>query len=289
MKVYLLGTGGPEITLHRQGSAVLIEVNDQKLLFDAGRSVLQRLFECSVSIADVTQIFFTHMHSDHIEGLPNLWMTGWFSHGRTRPLDIWGPSGTKRMIDGMREMYCFDLANRIDPRHPPEALETRVTEYSEGVIYERNGVVITAFEVWHDDGNPAFGFRIAHAGRSVVLSGDTTYHENVIQFAQETDLLVHNVIAVSDELAQLPKLQSVLAKLTTPEQAADIFRRTAPRLAVYTHVIKKGLANGNHDSVLIERTRQAGYAGPLEVGLDRMTIDIGESVNVIPPPAIAVD
>jgi len=78
VKVYLLGTGGPEITLYRQGYATLIEAGQEKLLFDTGRGVLQRLYESKVEISEVTKIFLTHLHSDHIEGLPNLWMTGWF-------------------------------------------------------------------------------------------------------------------------------------------------------------------------------------------------------------------
>src|ERR1700761_6914255 len=101
MKVYLLGTGGPELTAERQGSATLIQAGDQLLLFDAGRGALQRLYESDVHITGITNIFFTHLHSDHIEGLPELWMTGWFLLGRDHSLHLYGPAGKQHMAHGM--------------------------------------------------------------------------------------------------------------------------------------------------------------------------------------------
>jgi ribonuclease Z len=70
--------------------------------------------------------------------------------------------------------------------------------------------------------NPAFGYRVDWNGHRVVLSGDTTLHENVIKHGTGADLIVHNVIAFSDRLSQMPEMKGVLAKLTTPEQAAEV-------------------------------------------------------------------
>jgi ribonuclease Z len=68
-----------------------------------------------------------------------------------------------------------------------------VKEISEGVVYDKAGVKVTAFEVDHAPVTPAFGYRIDYAGRSVVLSGDTRVSENLIRHAQGVDLLVHEV------------------------------------------------------------------------------------------------
>jgi ribonuclease Z len=75
----------------------------------------------------------------------------------------------------------------------------------------------------------------------------------------------------------------VLAKLTTPEQAAQVFNETAPRLAVFSHIVKKELQGAEGDREILARTRAAGYAGPLEMGQDRMTIEIGDEIRVMPP------
>ena len=103
IKVTLLGTGGPELTRDRMGAATLIEAGGKPLLFDAGRGVLQRLYECGVHINSVTRVILTHLHSDHIDGLPNLWITPWFLLGRSEPMKFWGPHGTRKMLVGMRD------------------------------------------------------------------------------------------------------------------------------------------------------------------------------------------
>jgi ribonuclease Z len=137
--------------------------------------------------------------------------------------------------------------------------------------------------VEHDDGNPALGYRVDYGGHSVVLSGDTTYSDNVVEYGTGADLIVHNVIAFSERLTQVPEMQGVLAKLTTPEQAAEVFDKAQPRLAVYSHIVKKELQGAEGDALILERTRQAGYNGPLVVGQDRMIIEIGDEVTIRPP------
>jgi len=283
LRVILLGTGGPELSPHRFGSATLVEAGGQTLLFDAGRGVLQRLYESKVNVTGVTKVFFTHLHNDHIEGLPPLWMTPWFLLGRDKPMEVWGPPGTARMIRGMESMFAFDIEHRVNAFNKREGLLVTVTEIEDGEVFNRNGVKVRAFSVWHDDGNPAFGYRIEYKGRSVVLSGDTGYSVNVVRAGRGADLLVHNVIAVSDALAAAPELAPVLAKLTTPEQAARVFKEASPRAAVFSHVVKKELGGRQGDEVISKRVRAAGYTGPLEMGYDRMVIEVGKTIRILQP------
>jgi len=119
-----------------------------------------------------------------------------------------------------------------------------------------------------------------------VLSGDTTLNENVVKHATGVDLIVHNVIAFSDRLSRLPEMKGVLAKLTTPEQAAEVFQRAKPKLAVYSHLVTKELQGRKGEELIIARTRAAGYNGPLLIGVDRMAFEITDSVKVIPPRSI---
>ena len=157
---------------------------------------------------------------------------------------------------------------------------------NEGVVFDEGGVKVTAFPVEHDDGNPAYGFRVDYAGHSVVLSGDTTLNDNVVKYGTGVDLIVHNVIAFSERLSKLPEMKGVLAKLTTPEQAAEVFKRAAPKQAVYSHIVTKELNGSKGLDEIIARTRTAGYSGPLTMGADRMTIRIGDAVEVVPPPSL---
>ena len=87
------------------------------------------------------------------------------------------------MVEGMRMMYGHDVEHRANPVFKREYLDIKVHEIAEGVVYDEGGIKVTAFPVEHDDGNPAFGYRIDAAGRSILLSGDTTYNENVVNTA----------------------------------------------------------------------------------------------------------
>jgi ribonuclease Z len=286
IRVHLIGTGGPELTPARQGMSTLIEAAGETLIFDVGRGALQNIYLSRIDPRGVTKIFLTHLHSDHIEGLPSIWLTPWFMFGRKTQLEIWGPEGTRQMIEGMRMMYGHDLEHRANALFKREYLDITVHEIAPGLVYQDAGIKVTAFSVEHDDGNPAFGYRIDAAGRSVLLSGDTTYSENVVKFGTGADLIVSNVVAFSEPLTKSGILKPVLDKLTTPEQAAAIFSKAKPRLAVYSHIVKKELPGDEGDDVVIKRTRAAGYDGPLIMGKDRMIVDVGDEVKVLPPPAI---
>jgi ribonuclease Z len=283
VRVHLIGTGGPELTPTREGMATLVEASGQTFLFDAGRGTLQNIYLSRIDPRRVTRIFLTHLHSDHIEGLPAVWMTPWFMFGRQQTLEIWGPQGTQQMVDGMRMMYGHDVEHRANPTFKRGYLDIAVHEIAPGVVYDDGGVKVTAFTVEHDDGNPAFGYRIDAVGRSILLSGDTTYSDNVVSYGMNDDLIVSNVVAFSDAMTKAGVLKPVLNKLTTPEQAAMIFSKTRPRLAAYSHIVKKELPGDVGDDVIVARTRAAGYAGPLVMGQDRMTIEVGDRVKAIAP------
>jgi ribonuclease Z len=257
LRVHLIGTGGPELTPDRAGISTLVDANGRKLLFDAGRGALQNIYLSRIHPNDVTRIFLTHLHNDHYEGLSSLWLTPWFMFGRKQQIELWGPPGTARMVEGMRLMFEHDIEHRSNPVFKRDDLNIKVKEIAEGVVYDEGGIVVTAFPVEHHDGNPAFGYRLDAGDRSVLLSGDTTYHENVVKYGKNVDVMVHNVVAFSEAMHKAGAMQPVLDKLTTPEQAAQVFTKAAPGLAVFSHIVKKELPGAAGD-VVLERTRKAG-------------------------------
>jgi ribonuclease Z len=280
IRITLLGTGGPELSVDRGGAATLIEAGGEVLLFDAGRGVMQRLYECGIRINAVTNIFLTHLHSDHIEGLPHLWFTPWFLLGRKARLQIWGPAKTISMLAGMRQFLAHDIEARAEPGAPASDLDFDGYEFAgAATVFQKNGVTVTSVPVEHKDGNPAYGFVIDFAGRRAVLSGDCTYSEPLAEI-RGADVVLHNVFAPSAALlARDPFKKDVAEKLASPEQAAAIFSSSQTKLGVYTHVIPMD----SSEQTIVDRTRAGGYSGPLVIGADRMQILVGDEVTVIEP------
>lgn len=286
-KVTLLGTGTPIPVPGRFGPSTLIEAGRQKLLIDAGRGSTIRLHQLGVPIGAIEALLLTHYHSDHTVGIPDLWLTGWLeSHfgGRTTPLCVIGPQGAQTLMRHLEQAYAADIRIRIeDEKLPPAGVAVEVQEFAtDGIVYERGGVKVIAFEVDHGDAiKPAYGYRIEYGGRAVVISGDTRSNENVVRYGTGADLLIHEVAIVRPELAQEPFIQRIMAHHTTAREAGAIFARTQPRLAAYTHLVflasEKVLPASLDD--LVAATRET-YGGPLAVGEDLTTFEIGETVGV---------
>jgi ribonuclease Z len=257
-RVTLLGSGVPDPDPNRFSASTLIEAGDQKLLIDVGRGATIRLYQLHIPLSKIDVVFFTHYHSDHTIGLPDLLLTGWlppsFAH-RTTPLHVIGPVGAKNLLSNIAVAYSADT--------------------QDGTVYEKDGVRVTAFEVEHGI-KPAYGYRVDYDGRSVLLSGDTNFNENVIKHGEGIDLLIHEVFAINPELLKVAAFQKILSIHTTPSQAGTVFARIHPKLAVYTHIAQFGTPAAPAPSTtdIVAETRTT-YQGPLAVGQDLMTFDIG--------------
>jgi len=288
LKVTLLGTGDPQPRFDRFGPSTLVQTETETLLFDCGRGATLRMRQLMIPLGQVTDLFLTHLHSDHVSGIVDFWLTGWSPMGnRKTPLRVWGPAGTKEMTSSLEKAFQADYRIRTqDEKLPPEGYTMIAQDIKEGTVYEKNGLRVTAFQVDHfpeEDIEPCLGYRIDYAGRSVVLSGDTRYCENLIRFSKGTDVLVHEVAAASEMVLNYPPVRMVMAHHTTPEEAGKVFTQVKPKMAVYTHLVLVSMAALPTPADLINRTRKT-YSGPLEVGEDLMVIEVGDEVTVRRPP-----
>jgi ribonuclease Z len=279
--VTLLGTGTPDPRIDRFGPSTLVNVAGKNLLFDVGRGAIVRLSQIGVSPGQLDEIFLTHYHSDHINGLPDLWLTSRLPPHGNRKLaqPITGPAGLTEIVDGLREVFANDIKVReADEKLPPAASTFDVTEFDDdGVVYDQDGVTVTAFKVNHGAMiHPAYGYRVDYKGHSVTLGGDTKYNENLIAHAKGTDLLIHEVAVGSPGMQDSAAFKRILDHHTSPELAGKVFTQVNPKLAVYSHIVTLHAPDepDQSDSDLIAATR-VSYDGPLDVGADLMAFEIG--------------
>lgn len=280
IRVVLLGTaGGPNPGVERAGPAAMIEAGSERLLIDAGRNVSQQLMRAGTSPALITRAFLTHLHSDHVVGLPELWLTGWWMF-RDQRLEVRGPAGTNAMTQHLSQAFAADVEIRVGaPEHlnRDDAVLIGI-DVNEGVVHNSNGVRVTAITVDHGP-VPTFGYRIDYGGRSVVFSGDDRRSENLIKQSQNCDVMFHNMSMFTEEQlkgegprAGRPK--AALQLLASPEDAAAVFSRSGCRVATLIHSPTGPNA--------LQRVRDAGYKGRLEAPNDLTEILVGDEVIVRP-------
>lgn len=287
LSVTLLGTGSPVPSNVRFSQSILVEAGPDKLLFDLGRGVTIRLAQLGIPFRDITASFITHFHSDHMVGLPDLWLTGWLPTpfaSRTRPMEIYGPKGTEAMTRNLTAAFAEDIRIRLaDEKLPPSGIAFDAHDIGPGVVYARNGVKVTAFATHHGDLiDPNYGYMVEYEGKKVVISSDTTYDERIAQQAQGADLLIHEVADIDPELLKAyPRFKEITAHHTSPEEAGRIFALAKPKLAAFTHIIvlKAHAPLDVAPTDVLARTRTT-YAGPLALGEDLMRFEIGAQVEV---------
>jgi ribonuclease Z len=291
LKVILLGTrGGPVIDPQHTGIGTLIVAGPERLLFDCGRGVPTAIARAGIAPRDITKVFITHLHSDHLVGLPELYLYPWASESRAAPFLVWGPTGTEAMMANLQKAFEFDIHVRrdVDETFSAEGIRVAATDVREGVVYDVNGVKVTAFFVDHAPVTPALGYRVDHQGHSVVLSGDTRPSENLVTFAKGADVLIHEAGTwkkdprlagppderFGDSRGTRRQVRTIAEHHTDPEEAGQIFARVTPKLALFSHY--------NPTPSMLSLVRQH-YAGPVELGEDGMTIEVGEAVTLSRP------
>lgn len=275
IEVTLLGTGSPIPDPNRAGPSTLVRAGGQVFLVDCGRGVLQRAAAVGVGAAGLSALLLTHLHSDHVGDLGDVLITRWISTFilDPAPLAIIGPPGTGELVEATLKAFHHDIGYRIahhaDLNAPP-AVEVR--EYTEGPVWDRDGVAIRVAPTDHRPVAPTIGFRIEYEAASVVLAGDTVPCASLDELAAGAGALVHTVIR-KDIVATIPqqRLVDICDYHSSVEEAAATAARAGVDTLVMTHYVP-ALVPGQEEQW---RALAAGeFGGRIELGDDLHRIQV---------------
>ncbi len=267
MYIVFLGTGGGVPTPERSLSSFILNYEGQILMFDCGEGTQHQMVKAKIGFGKETKVFITHLHGDHVLGLPGLIQTMSLL-GRTKKLEIFGPRGLKEFLEASRTYIQFNL------RFPVE-----IKEAKEGIIYKNKKFKILARWAEHSIPNLAYAFvenkkpgkfhpekalelgvpkgplwhKLQHGkkvklkngriiepsqvveppkpGIKIVYSGDTKPCKNVLKLAKNADLLIHEC-TFDDSLAEKAEVEWH----STPTGVAELAKKASVKNLVLTHV-----------------------------------------------------
>ncbi len=282
--VITIGTSSP-LPGTRAQTGTAIFVNGFFFMFDVGAGVVQKSEKFQLPLDQLHGVFLTHYHSDHIIDLPNLINRSWVL-GRTNGLNVYGPDGLNSIMLGIDKLLLMENQYRVE-HHGPEILdiskakaisnEFTISNNGEVVIFQENGVTITAFDVNHEPIEPAVGYVIEYNGKKVVLSGDTKKNSLLEKKAKDADLLIHEVMLMSLQQdivvglmeAKMERNAKILTDIqnyhTSPAEVAELATKANVKKLVLNHFAPVP------DNIIIRKLylkELKGFEGPIHLAND---------------------
>jgi ribonuclease Z len=282
--VIFLGTAGSVPTPKRSLPAILVQRKGEQLMFDCGEGVQRQMIKAKAGFHRKMKVFVTHMHGDHVLGLPGLLQTMALLD-RERKLEVYGPPGIKRFIEAIRETVQFALAFPVEIH---EIEETGVVceeeEYAVKAVWAKHAIPSLAYALveksrpgkFYPEKAKALGVpegslwsKLQHghkvklpdgravkpeqvvgpprAGRKIVYTGDTRPFRGLVKFAAGADLLIHDA-TLDDALAE----RAAEDGHSTPSQAAENARKAKAKQLILMHVS----ARYDDANILLEQARK---------------------------------
>jgi len=279
MRLILLGTkGGPRPGGDRHAPSQVIVVDDVPYVVDCGNGVAWQFTAARLKLDRLRYVFLTHHHSDHNADYGNLLFLAWAS-GLKTPVDSYGPPPLENMTRLFFDMNAYDIRTRIaDEGRPELAPLVRVHEIqAPGLVMQDERVRVTAALVQHPPVSPAFAYRFDGPDRSIVISGDTTYSEALVNLAKGADVLVHEAMylpGIEALLKRVPNATSLrehlLASHTSTEDVGRVAAKAGVKTLVLSHLVP-GDDPSITDAMWTDGVRQH-FKGDIIVGRDLLEV-----------------
>lgn len=285
--VTITGTGSPIPDAHRAGPGLVVRYShadkpdELALQFDVGRSTVQRLTGADVWIPDLSGVFLTHYHSDHVSGLHDLVLTYWTMDRTDRgiPLPVVAPAGStadfvSTMLDGWSDDIEVRAAHANRTSRPTIDLKAFKVPAEPTEVWSSGDVRVIAGPVRHEPVEGAVGYRVETPDGAIAISGDTRVCDEVAALAEGVEVLVYEAMRFSF-FDDLPEHRHYVRDYHADtrligEQAAAL---GVPKL-ILTHLIPAPTTDADHQ-LYIDEVRSGGYDGEIIVADDLYTCTLG--------------
>ena len=278
-RIILLGTkGGPRVAEGRSNTATLILINDVPYVVDCGYGTSKQLINAGVALNKVRYVFITHHHSDHNLELGPLVYNAWIT-GQPIRVDAYGPPGLKNMTADFFNYLKFDIDTRIEDEGRPDPRKlVAAHEFDKpGVVLTNDDVKVSSCLVSHLPIKQSYAYRFDAADRSVVISGDTAYSQELATFAKGADVLIHEIMylpAVEALLKRVPNAnrlrEHLMVSHTLPEDVGKVAAQAGVKTLVLSHFVPPDDPSTT-DENWMEGVRKH-FKGRILVGKDLMEI-----------------
>ncbi|MBJ7500107.1 MAG: MBL fold metallo-hydrolase [Sphingopyxis sp.] len=299
LHVGLCGTGSPLPNRERAAACTVVIAGKAMFVVDAGEGAARNIAQMGLPNARIKAMFLTHYHSDHIDGMGPMMLLRWTASGNTAPLPVYGPVGVEDVIAGFNAAYALDNIFRTEHHGveitPPAAAGAIAMPFevptTPTVVYEADGLLVTAFAVDHRPVQPSVGYRFDYKGRSVVISGDTAPSKTLEVAAKGADLLIHEALQprmVEQLAAALDKsgrkqtariMRDIIDYHASPAQAADSAKTAGVKMLVLSHVVPP-MPSSYLNAAFLDGAEDH-FDGPVLVGEDGQYFSLPAGGNAI--------
>ena len=289
LRVFLIGSGGPFNNDVRVAPCIAVIASGEFFLVDVGPGTYRIVDIMRLPIPHLSKILLTHFHSDHIGDLGEANMMSW-ANGRMKALEVYGPEGVEKVVNGFIMAYELDTDYRIAHHGKEIMLRDAGTPISKTIkfsdpkerilCFETKGLKVYAFLVDHSPVKPAVGYRIEYRGNIVVITGDTKKTDNLVEHCKEADILFSEAISydmLNNTIEGLKRinltrptkiLKDIQDYHMDPVVAARVAKEAGVKKLVYVHITPP-LTNKTTEDLYLKGVSDI-FDGEIVLGRDRM-------------------